>query len=213
TSYLWPGAGYWVYNAGDATTLSLQQNVQKLALPDPLAKASDSAAPDVTLPIVLTDASGMKDGATLETRQDAKAGFDGKLDVLEAPRPAASAWTQAFFVASDGLQMDHDAVPTATRATYDLVVARSGDAGLVTLSWNGAKLPDGYAVELVDAAGHRVDMTKQHALSFDAPAGLSTTAFHVVVRSLDGPVCVAQLDGACAASLPFDPMNLVDRML
>lgn len=207
TSWLNQGYGTWVY-AAQPTSIHLgfgspnaRVDVERMVSQ---LSPEDAVATPFELAIALDDSSDAMDGATLVTRSDARAGFDAELDVMEAPRPAASVWTQAYFV-SGSLQQDTAAMPTAAQGTYKLEIARSGPAGTVTLSWADAELPEDLVFELVDGET-RVDMREATSYTFAVGAGLTTTQLHVAVRSADGPLCVLAHNDACLAALPFDPL-------
>lgn len=214
TTWLYEGRGTWVY-ATEPTTLHLGYAAQALpAEPTallPTLSPEDATAPALALPFTVADASGAKDAASLETRGDATKGFDAKLDVMEAPRPLADVFAQAMFVV-DGARFDHAAQPLAAKATYDLVVERQGPAGAVTLAWDASALPADVTAELVHGET-RVNLRDASSYTFDAADGFSATTLHVVVRAANGPVCVAQLDGVCAATLPFDPARALGKLL
>lgn len=216
TSTLWKSSGYWVYAHEAGANLTLSASAQlahplppSVAVPlaAPPAEGSGAVgAPEFGLAFSVKDEGGAVDGATLAAERGARAGFDAEGDVMEAPRPAASAWMQAFFVAQGGLQMDRAAVPPVHEgAQHAFRVERSGAAGEVTLSWDASQVPEDLVVELVDGAT-RVDMRASSSYAWAAPGGVSGRDLAVVVRPVHAPVCLVALDDGCVVALPVDPL-------
>lgn len=199
TQQLYSDLGFWVYSHNAPASVSLRSSLAvNLDLPLP----EETAPAMLDLPLALAAPGGAVDGARLTTRDGAASGYDTR-DVVEAPRPAADVWAQAYFVAED-LELDTSVMAPTAGGVYRLRVATSGAGGATTLSWPDATLPDGFAVELVDGA-KRIDMRAQSSYTFTASADVAVRALDVVVRPLQGKVCLAELDGACLAALPFDP--------
>lgn len=194
TAYVPAGSGAWIYSHEQGANITLG-----LAPFDPLAAAKPAAPAEFLVPLVVSDASGMKDSATLQAKGGATNGFDGRFDSVEPPAPASPVRTQAYFLAP--MRLDRSVVAPAAEAAYQLRLERDGPAGAVTLTWPDAALPEGYVVELVDGTT-RVPLLSASSYTFDAPAGASTRALQVTIRPANAPVCLVQLDGACLLSLP-----------
>ena len=209
SSYFDPGDGYWVFANADGVAIPLAATSPEDLLA--LLAPADVTAGEFTLPFVVAGPGAAKDAATLRSRADATDGYDRAADVVEAPRSPTASWVQAFLLA-DGMQLDASSIGVDSRMTQRLRVERMGDAGEVTLSWQGADLTEGFVFELVDGE-RRVDMRDATSYTWTASSGASVRDLLVTMRPADGPVCLLDVEGACLAALPFDPAARLQRIL